>query len=132
MNCLFCKIINNEIPSFCFYEDDLVKVILDISPSTNGDSLIITKKHFESIFDLDEKTFNHLHSVIKKIYPFFEEKLKCHGLTIVTNNHYGQDIKHFHVHLTPRYENDQIKNTSNKEILKSLEEIYRSLMNKRD
>ncbi len=115
MDCLFCKIVNNEIPNFCFYEDDLVKVILDINPNTNGDSLIITKKHFKNILDVDNETFEHLQKVIKEVYQIMKEKLSCQGLTIIINNDCGQDIKHLHVHLTPRYEADQIKIVSNKE-----------------
>jgi histidine triad (HIT) family protein len=55
MNCIFCRIINNEIPSYTIYENDYVKVILDIDPSSNGHLLIITKKHFENLSDISEE-----------------------------------------------------------------------------
>ena len=53
MDCIFCKIINNIIPSYTIYEDDLVKVFLDINPKANGHCLIVTKNHFLDIDDID-------------------------------------------------------------------------------
>lgn len=123
MDCLFCKIISGDIPSETVYEDDLVKVFLDINPTTNGDSLVIPKKHFKDIRDVDNETLIHMYDVIKKLYPVYQEKLKCNGLTISHNTDYGQDIKHFHIHFIPRYTNDEVKHLSNKEILKDIKEI---------
>ena len=57
MDCLFCKIINGDIPSKTIYEDSLVKVFLDINPNTNGDMLIVPKKHYENIFDIDKNYY---------------------------------------------------------------------------
>jgi len=65
MDCIFCKIINNEIPSFTIYEDDIVKVFLDISPSSNGHSLIIPKKHYTNLVDIDMDTLTHINKVTK-------------------------------------------------------------------
>ena len=59
-DCLFCKIINKEISSYTLYEDDVVKVFLDINPSTNGDCLIVPKKHILDIYDMDSETFKHI------------------------------------------------------------------------
>ncbi len=124
MDCIFCKIVNGEIPSYTIYEDDIVKVFLDINPQTNGDTLIIPKKHFNNILDIDINTCNHINEVIKKMYPLLKEKLHCEGMTIIQNNDLGQDIKHFHVHLTPRYTNDLLNHTYNKDTIKNIEEIY--------
>lgn len=132
MDCLFCKIVNNEIPNYCFYEDDLFKVILDINPNTNGDALIVPKKHYTNIMDVDNETFSSLQKVIKEMYNLLKEKLSCQGLTITINNDLGQEIKHLHVHLTPRYDNDNMKIISNKEIIKDLKEIFDNIMLKRD
>ena len=52
-DCIFCKIIKGEIPSYTIYEDELVKVFLDVNPVTNGHMLIIPKKHYENAFDID-------------------------------------------------------------------------------
>jgi histidine triad (HIT) family protein len=109
MDCIFCKIVNNEIPSYTIYEDDIVKVFLDINPSSDGHMLVIPKKHFENILDIDLDTLSHINSIEKKMYMLLKEKLNVDGVTICQNNEYGQDVKHFHVHLTPRYKNDGVK-----------------------
>ena len=130
-DCLFCKIINGEIPSYTIYENDLVKVFLDINPSTNGDSLIIPKKHFNTIEDIEIDTLKELDKVKQIIYPLLKQKLNCEGLTFVQNNDLGQDIKHFHIHATPRYKNDLISHDFNKETLKNIEQTFETI-NKKD
>ena len=124
MDCLFCKIINNEIPSLTIYEDELVKVFLDINPSTNGDCLIIPKKHYENFLDIDENLIPHIHKISKNIYELLKKKLNIEGLTITQNNFYGQEIKHYHVHLTPRYENDLISHNFDKKHLIDIKKVY--------
>ncbi len=126
-NCIFCKIIKGEIPSMTIYEDVVVKVFLDINPTTNGDTLIVPKKHIENMLDLDDKTLSHIHKISKEIYNVLKEKLNIDGLTFVQNNFYGQEIKHYHVHLIPRYKNDDVKQLSNKEILKEVKEVFNQI-----
>ena len=126
-DCIFCKIIKGEIPSMTIYEDDIVKVFLDINPTTNGDTLIVPKKHIENMLDLDDKTLSHIHKISKNIYSVLKEKLNIDGLTLVQNNFYGQEIKHYHVHLIPRYKNDDVKQLSNKEILKDVKEVFNQI-----
>ena len=59
-DCLFCKIINSEIPSEIIYEDELVLAFLDINPTTNGDTLIIPKKHFQDILEIPDDILIHM------------------------------------------------------------------------
>lgn len=127
MDCLFCKIIEGIIPSEIIYEDEIVKVFLDINPTTNGDSLIVPKKHFKDFREVSNDLLNHMNDVIKKLYPIYQEKLHCEGLTICHNTDYGQEIKHFHIHFIPRYKNDEVKHLSNKNILLHLDEIKKML-----
>ena len=127
IDCLFCKIINKEIKSEIIYENDLLFVFLDINPTTNGDTLIIPKKHFENIFEVDNDTLLEINKISKMLYKTYKEKLNCIGLTLSTNLEYGQEIRHFHVHFIPRYENDEVKHLSNKKILKDLTEIKNML-----
>ena len=68
--------------------------------------------------------------VVKKLYPTFQEKLNVDGLTLVNNNGYGQDVKHYHLHFTPRYKDDGIKTLSDKANLKSLDEINKLINEK--
>ena len=127
-DCLFCKIINGEIPSRTVYEDEIIKVIMNINPATNGHLLVIPKKHMENIFDLEEKVLTHSLKVVKEtIYPQLKEKLHCEGLTLAQNNELGQEIKHYHIHLIPRYQNDNADFQYDKENLLDLEEVFQKL-----
>lgn len=104
---IFCKIINNEIPSYTLYEDNIVKVILDVNPTHNGHTLIIPKKHYQDLFDIDEQTLNYILKIAKKISILIKEKLSYDGISICENNGYGQEIKHFHLHLIPKYKEEE-------------------------
>ena len=75
MNCLFCKIINNEIPSYTVYEDEIVKAFLDINPDSNGHLLIIPKEHTLDLESIDMETLNHILIVAKKLKKILEDKL---------------------------------------------------------
>jgi len=131
MNCIFCKIMNGEIPSYTIYEDDIVKVFLDVNPEVNGHTLIVPKKHQENILEIDENFITHALKLTRDhLYPLLKEKLNCEGLTIEENNFYGQDVKHFHIHLIPRYKNDEYERNANKSILKDLDTIYQTLTEK--
>ena len=107
-DCLFCKIANGEIPSYTLYEDDLVKVFLDINPVSQGHCLIIPKKHYENMLDVDKEIVSHSLDVARKVYKILNDKLNMDGLTITQNNMYGQEVKHYHIHLIPRYEKDNL------------------------
>ena len=123
MECLFCKIINKEIGSVKIFEDEKVLVFLDINPTTNGDTLVIPKEHYQDFREVPDVVLSHMYEVIKKLYPIYQEKLHCDGLTISHNTDYGQEIKHFHIHFIPRYKNDEVKHLSNKDLLKDINEI---------
>ena len=128
MDCLFCKIIEGSIPSKTIYEDELVKVFLDINPNTNGHCLIIPKKHIVTVKEVDSILTTQILEVEKKIYDLLKEKLNIKGLTIVQNNELGQEVKHYHVHLIPRYEDDNWNINFNQESLKDTDEIYQEIM----
>lgn len=126
-NCIFCKIINNELPSKTIYEDELIKIIMNINPATDGHLLVIPKKHLVNLWDTDNDTITHSLDVVReKIYPLLKEKLNCEGLTLAQNNELGQEIKHYHIHLIPRYQNDDADYKYSKDI-KDIEEIYELL-----
>lgn len=117
-NCVFCKIMNNEIPSYTLYEDDIVKVFLSIDPISNGHTLIVPKKHYKDITDINLEVLNHINEVQKNIYNLLLQKLNFDGLKFVQNNGYFQDIPHYHLHLIPHYsDNNKME----------LEEVYQIL-----
>ena len=127
MDCLFCKIISGEIPSHTIYDGDLVKAFLDVSPKSNGHLLVVPKKHYTNIEDIDLETLKHINIVAKNLYVVLKEKLNCEGLTLVQNNGLGQEVKHYHLHLIPRYTNDDIKLISNEKMIDDIEETMKKL-----
>lgn len=130
-DCLFCKIMKGEIPTKTIYEDDIAKIFMDINPITNGHLLIVPKKHQENVLDIEEDFIVYALKITReKIFPLLKEKLNCDGLTITENNFYGQDIKHFHIHLIPRYKNDEYKGMSNEDLLEDADTIYKKLTEK--
>jgi len=128
-DCIFCKIIKGELPSKTIYEDELIKVIMNINPTTNGHLLVLPKEHMVNIMDTTDEVIMHSIKVIRKLYPELKEKLNCEGLTISQNNELGQEIKHFHIHLTPRYNNDLVDFNYNKDMIKDLDEVF-NMINK--
>ncbi len=129
MDCLFCKIIEGSIPSNKVYEDNQVLVFLDINPNTNGHMLIIPKKHIVTVDDVDDSLASHILEVEKKMHKLLTEKLGAEGLTIVQNNDLGQEVKHYHVHLIPRYKDDCWKMAFRQDNLKDIKEVLNKLNN---
>ena len=127
-DCIFCKIIKGEIPSRTVYEDDKIKIIMNINPNTNGHLLVIPQKHMENLLDTPNDLINHSLDIVReKIYPLLKEKLNCEGLTLAQNNELGQEIKHYHIHLIPRYKNDNADLQYNKDLIEDLDEIFNKL-----
>ena len=110
-NCIFCKIANGDVPTNSIYEDDDFRVILDASPATKGHSLIIPKEHYKDMYEIDEKVAAKAMSLAKKLTVHMTDKLGCDGFNILQNNREvaGQTVFHFHMHLIPRYNNDDAR-----------------------
>ena len=128
-DCLFCKIIKGEIPSYTVYENDKIKAFLDINPVTNGHCVIIPKKHILDVEGVDSDTSIEIDEASKKIIEIYKSKLKIDGATRIQNNGYGQEIKHYHMHIIPRYENDNIYTNRCPENLISVEETFNKIKN---
>lgn len=109
-DCIFCKIINGDIPSNTIYENSEFKVIMDASPATKGHVLILPKEHFDDIYDIDAETAGRLFQLASVVARALKEALHCDGLNILQNNGTiaGQTVFHFHMHLIPRYKGDTV------------------------
>lgn len=108
--CIFCKIIQKEIPSFVVYENDYVLCFLDINASTKGHTLIVPKKHATNIFDLPEEDLIEISKAVKVVTNLLKENLHVENVNLINNSGAlaGQTVMHFHLHVIPRYENDGI------------------------
>ena len=109
-NCIFCKILNKEIPSKAVYEDNDFLAFLDIAPATKGHVLIVPKEHAATLTDLSDDKASKILLLAKRIV---EAMKKVHGFTdynIVQNNGEiaGQTVHHYHLHIIPRYSKGEL------------------------
>ena len=109
-NCIFCKIINNELSSFTVYEDADFKAILDLSPATVGHILIIPKEHANTLLELSNDKASKILILAKKIITAMKEVYGFNNYNLIQNNGRiaGQTVDHFHLHLIPRYSVEEL------------------------
>lgn len=105
-DCLFCKIINGDIPSVKIYEDEHCYAFMDIMPLTKGHTLLIPKTHVENVFELTEDIAKNLFAAAPKVANAIKAAFNPIGLNIVNNNGAaaGQSVFHYHLHFIPRYD----------------------------
>ena len=132
-DCIFCKISKGEIPCDKIYEDEISLAFLDINPVNLGHALVIPKEHFQNIYDLPENIAAHLIKIAKKIGTALK-KIGSDGTNITTNNGEaaGQIIFHSHIHVIPRFINDNLSHWPTKkykegEVKKIIKKITQAL-----
>ena len=118
MECIFCKIIQGEIPSKVLYEDEFLKVIMDINPTVDGHALIIPKKHYTDYLELEPNIITHMWEVAQKIGPSIMKKIQASSLSLLVNFGDDQQVKHFHMHLLPNF------GTMEEKATKKVEEVF--------
>jgi len=108
MDCIFCKIVAGEIPSYKIYEDDKILVFLDISPVNPGHALVVPKEHYEDLLVLPDELALAAIQAVKKVAPAILKATGATGFNLNQNNGTvaGQAVSHFHWHIVPRLEND--------------------------
>ena len=109
--CLFCKIVKGELPSSKIYEDEDTLAFLDIFPVNKGHSLVISKEHYENIFDVPEESLSKISSVMKNVADAVKKGVNADGISIAQSNgkDAGQVIPHIHFHVMPRFKDDGLK-----------------------
>lgn len=133
-NCIFCKIINGDIPSKTLFENEEFKVIFDIAPASKGHVIILPKYHAANIFELPEEVTAKAFVMAKKVATVLKEVLSCDGVNILQNNGEaaGQTVFHLHIHVIPRYKDDNMGLTwkqgeADQEVLESIIEKAKAL-----
>ncbi len=108
--CIFCDIVEKKIPSKVVYEDDQVLAMLDINPLSKGHTVILPKKHVDSLLESDEETVLACAKVAHLLSKHICEKLNADGCNLLVNSHEsaGQSVNHMHFHVIPRYKNDAV------------------------
>lgn len=109
-NCIFCKIVNGEIPSMKVYEDEYTLVFMDIAKDVDGHMVAIPKEHVKNILDCDGDTLTHLMTTVKKICNHCVDECNYDGVNLLnaSDESAGQSVPHFHVHIVPRRKNDGV------------------------
>lgn len=120
MDCIFCKIISGSIPSYKIYEDDMMFAFLDINPVSVGHTLIIPKTHTLDLVTIDNEILSKIIIKSKDIGALLVDKLDADGFTLVQNNGIAQEVKHFHLHVIPKYKNN---------IKLDIKDVYNKIMN---
>ncbi len=110
-DCIFCKIINKEIPAEIIYENEDFLAFVDILPNNFGHSLLLPKKHYENIYTLPNNILTKLGPEIQKLSTAIKKAMKADGINVDMNNDSaaGQKIFHAHFHIIPRFTNDGLK-----------------------
>ena len=127
--CIFCKIIEGEIPSKKVYEDDQVLAILDISQTTRGHTLVMPKKHYNDFLQMPGYEFGMLMEKTQKIADRIVKNLNATGCNILINTGEtaGQTVRHIHVHIIPRYDENDTVSFSFRENQYDLDEILKEI-----
>lgn len=110
-DCIFCKIIAGEIPSFKLYEDDATFAFMDINPANDGHALVIPKDHAKDVHAVSDDSISRTVITAKKIAAAVEKIVSPGGINLVQCNGpaAGQSVFHFHMHVLPRREGDELK-----------------------
>lgn len=110
MDCVFCKIINGEIPGLKVYEDEHTLVLMDIARDVDGHMVALPKKHVKCILDCDPETLCHLMASVKKVCNHCVDDCGYDGVNLLnaSDESAGQSVPHFHLHIIPRKSGDGI------------------------
>jgi len=108
--CIFCGIIKGTIPSYKVYEDDDFIAFLDINQATIGHTLVVPKQHYDNIFSLDDEIAERLGKIVVFLANHLKTTLDIENINILNNTGYlaGQTVNHLHIHLIPRYKEDDV------------------------
>ena len=108
-NCIFCKIIKGDIPSYKLYEDEYTYAFMDIANDIDGHILVIPKKHVENILDCDNETLAEVVKTVKLVSQHYVNDCGYDGINIINanNKEAQQSVFHLHFHIIPRKENDK-------------------------
>lgn len=118
--CLFCKIVKGEIPSYKVYEDENTLAFLDINPEGLGHTLVVPKKHFNNYEDIDFETIRYVNETGKIVFDKIMKGLNPDGIRLVQNNGIIQDVLHYHLHLVPVYKSDRENKDDFEKVLEML------------
>lgn len=103
-DCVFCKIVRGEIPCCKTYEDEITLVFMDIAPLSRGHMLVIPKRHYETILEIEPETYGWLNNIVSRGARAIQKALQPDGINIMQLNGKAanQVVPHLHIHIVPR------------------------------
>ena len=112
-DCIFCKIANGDIPTNSVYQDDNFNVFLDAAPASKGHVLIVPKVHYDNAYSMDDEFAAKVFPLATKVANAVKKAFNADGVNVVQNNEEaaGQTVFHFHMHVIPRYKDDDVNVT---------------------
>jgi len=110
-NCIFCKIVAGELPSYKVYEDDKILAFLDIKPVNPGHTLVVPKMHYKNLEEIPEDELEALILIVKKVGQLLKDQLGIAGYNVCENNDpvADQEVPHLHFHVIPRHVGDGLR-----------------------
>ncbi|MDO5696209.1 MAG: HIT family protein [Eubacteriales bacterium] len=109
-DCIFCNIVSGVFDAVDVCENDCCKVILDRFPSRPGHLLVVSKAHYENVYDVDEAVYAEMMKTALRMAKRIKRVMQCNGVNILQNNEpvAGQTVFHIHIHVIPRFEGDEV------------------------
>ena len=120
MNCIFCSIVNGDISCHKVYEDENILAFLDVNPVSLGHTLIIPKEHTLDVTTISNDILLDILDKSKDVGKLLMDKMGAKGFTLTQNNGITQEVKHFHLHVIPKY---------SKKVNMTIEEVHKKLTN---
>ena len=113
-SCIFCRIAQKQVPASLVYEDEKAVAFLDIRPLNEGHTLVISKEHYETLFDIPQELIAYLHGITKRVALAVKKATEADGISIIQQNGKAatQEIMHLHIHVIPRYEGQKLPSFS--------------------
>ena len=109
--CIFCMVLDGEIPSEKIYEDEHAVAVMDINPWTRGHAVVFPRKHAKDLFEIDDDQLAHVVQAAKRVAAMMRDTLGCDGVNLLQSNGPAawQTIFHLHFHVIPRYHDDPLE-----------------------
>ncbi len=105
-DCLFCKIVANDVPSYTVFDDEMTRAFLDIMPSAPGHTMVVHRRHADKVFDYTKKELGEIMQTVSLVATGLEKTFNTKILSIGINHGESSGVPHLHIHIIPRTAND--------------------------
>jgi len=110
-DCLFCGIVNGDVPAQIVDSDEHTVAFMDINPATRGHALVVPRRHVADLIEISDEDLAHTATAARRLARKIDSALEPDGLNLLNSTRPAawQTIFHFHLHVIPRYEDDPLK-----------------------